>query len=177
MQTHAQTMPDFNKPRVKEQPSFEAHLPFSASIYEDEAAVEARKPITLVGYTQTMSNDAFSLVGPFYHFGYRYLMGRDRSLQIELHLPAAIISLQGFPVRYTKLNDEDATDGYMMTGADLASFGESDVNCLIEVSIVVMSDSDRARLTEYLRQLSAPESDEAVQPPVLKLVRPQERAA
>ncbi|MDX6696518.1 MAG: hypothetical protein QOF02_4121 [Blastocatellia bacterium] len=178
MPTHTQEMPDFNKPRVKaQQPSYEAHLPLTATIFDDEGDGEVGQPMTLIGYTQTMSNDAFSLVGPFYHFGYRYLMGRDRSLQIELHLPAANISLQGFPVRYTKLDEGVSTDGYMMTGADFASFGESDVNCLIEVSIVVISDSDRALLAEYLRQLSAPESTEQAQTPALKLVRPKERAA
>ena len=177
MQAHTQKLPDFQKPRIEERQSYEAHLPFTATIYDDDGAETLKQPMKLVGYTQRMSKDAFSLVGPFYHFGYRYLMGRDRSLQIELNLPAASISLQGFPVRYTKLDEQVSTDGYMMTGVDLSAFGEADVNCLIEVSIVVISDSDRAHLAEYLRQLSAPESDASALPPVLKLAAPQERAA
>jgi hypothetical protein len=174
-----QKIPDFNKPKVDIPQDYEAHLLFSASIYDDDAGEEFQRqqPMTLTGYTQRISRDALSLVGPFYHFGYRYLMGRDRALQIELHLPDATVSIQGLPVRYTKMSEGESVDGYIMTGPNMASFGETDVNCLIEVSMVVMSDSDRLQLAEYLRQFTEDEADETLKPPKLTLVKKQERAA
>lgn len=172
-----QQIPDFNKPKIEAPQTYEAHLLFSASVHDDEASDESRPPMTLVGYTQRISRDALSLVGPFYNFGYRYLMGRDRALQIELHLPAVTVSIQGFPVRYTKMSECASLNGYIMTGPDTASFGETDVDCLIEVSMVVMSDSDRLHLAEYLHQFTEDKADETLKPPKLTLVKKQERAA
>lgn len=131
----------------------------------------------LVGYTRSASTDTLSLVAPFYQFGYRYLMGRDRTLQVELRLPTGPISLQGFPVRYTKLSDDEPGDGYMMTGPDLASFSGTDVNCLIEVSIVVISDDNQTRLIEHLRQLDQARKELSSPPPMLEEALLQDLAA
>jgi hypothetical protein len=159
-------------------PQCEAHLAFTLTIYDEETDGEAgRQPVSMVGYTQSVSCDALTLVGPFYHFGYRYLMGRDRTLQMVLCLPTGQVHIQGFPVRYTKLTDDSLSDGYMLTGPNITSFGETDVNCLIEVSIVVMSNSDRAQYAQYLSQISGPEIEFKVLPPIMEPPPQKSRAA
>jgi hypothetical protein len=141
--------------RAQQQQQYEAHLFFSISVYDEEAEGErARQPATLAGYTHSIGADALSLVGPFYRFGYRYLMGRNRALPVVLELPSGPINIQGFPMRYTKMSEQAVEDGYMLTGVDSSSFSSTDVNCLIEVSIVVMSDDDREQLTQYLHKLA-----------------------
>lgn len=156
----------------------EAHLPFSITVCSNEPEEETNaRGVMLVGYTRSASTDTLSLVAPFYQFGYRYLMGSDRTLQMELQLPTGPISLQGFPVRYTKLNDEEPGDGYMMTGPGLVSFNEPDVNCLIEVSIVVISDDNQTRLIEHLRQLAQAEYERTRPLPMREEVRRQDLAA
>jgi hypothetical protein len=180
MQIHTRKAPEFNSARIRDYQQCEAHLFFSVSIFDEDADgndAAPLQPVTLVGYTHNVSTDALSLVGPFYHFGYRYLMGRDRTLQIEVHLPTGTINIQGFPMRYTKMRDDELQDGYMLTGPGVAASGEADVNCLIEVSIVVMSDSDRELLTQYLRQFNRSQLEETILPTVAEIARQQSRLA
>ncbi|HEX7999502.1 MAG TPA: hypothetical protein VF528_14040 [Pyrinomonadaceae bacterium] len=149
----------------------EAHLAFNLSIYDEDADGQRKQqqPITLIGYTQSIGTDSLKLFGPFYHLGYRYLMGRDRALQLILKLPTGVINIQGFPVSYTKISDDKISDGYMLTGPNLTSFGEADVNCLIEVGIVVMSAGDRAKYLQYLSQLDRPaEIEFKILPPLME---------
>ncbi|HEX8491455.1 MAG TPA: hypothetical protein VF658_01310 [Pyrinomonadaceae bacterium] len=154
---------DFQETKVRAHQQHEAHLLFTVQVEDENAHDESRQqPVTLTGYTQGVGSDSLSLIGPFYHFGYRYLMGRDRTLQVVLHLPNGTINIQGFPVRYTKMSDDKQGDGYMLTGPNVASFGETDVNCLIEVSVVVMSDSDRATFEQYLGQFNLIEAENVV---------------
>lgn len=178
MQTQTRKIPEFSGARIFDSQSCAAHLLFSVSIFDEDAEVNdeaPQQPVTLIGYTQSISTDALSLVGPFYHFGYRYLMGRDRTLQIEVHLPTGTINIQGFPMRYTKMRDDELSDGYMLTGPGVAASGEADVNCLIEVSIVVMSDSDREELTQYLRQFNRSQAEATILPAVAGMAQPQSR--
>lgn len=169
---------DSRNTKVREAQTHEAHLLFSVHVDDEETGHEnPQPPVTLVGYTQQIGTDALSLVGPFYHFGYRYLMGRDRTLQIVLHLPTGTINIQGFPMRYTKLSDDKVSDGYMMTGPGVKSFTETDVNCLIEVSIVVMSDSDREQFEQYLSQFNFVEAEVTILPPFMEAPRRPNRAA
>lgn len=168
----------FRSSRVRDYQKYEAHLPFYVSVENEETDGEVgRQPVTLTGYTHRVGNEALSLVGPYYRFGYRYLMGRDRTLQIELRLPTGTISIQGLPIGYVKLSDEEIGDGYMLTGPHLASFGETDVNCLIEVGIVVISDSDRGQLTQYLRQLNYSAAENVTPPAMLETPQPQDRSS
>lgn len=160
---------DFRNTKIRDHQQYEAHLLFSVHIDDENAADEnEQQRVTLTGYTQSVGYDSLSLVGPFYHFGYRYLMGRNRTLQIVLHLPTGTINIQGFPVRYTKMSDERTGDGYMLTGPNVASFGETDVNCLIEVNIVVMSDSDRALFEQYMGQFNLIEVETIILPPFME---------
>src|ERR1044072_6810573 len=116
MQAHRQNTTDFRSSSTQSSQQCEAHLAFNLTIYDDETESEAgQQPVSLVGYTQSVSGDALTLVGPFYHFGYRYLMGRDRTLQMVLNLPTGPVHIQGFPVRYTKITDDNLSDGYMLT--------------------------------------------------------------
>jgi hypothetical protein len=180
MQTHRQNTTDSRSSKMQSSQQSEAHLAFNLTIYDDENDGEAgQQPVSLMGYTQSVGNDALTLVGPFYHFGYRYLMGRDRTLQIVLDLPTGPVHIQGFPARYTKITDDNLSDGYMLTGPNLTSFGETDVNCLIEVSILVMSNSDRAKYTQYLRQIGAQEEviEFKVLPPMMEPPPQKSRAA
>lgn len=164
-ETGMQKRHDYRETKVREQQQHEAHLLFSVQIEDEDAEGESRQqPVTLTGYTQSVGCDSLSLIGPFYHFGYRYLMGRDRTLEVVLHLPTGTINIQGFPMRYTKLSEDKQSDGYMLTGPNVASFGETDVNCLIEVSIVVMSDSDRAMFEQYLGQFNLIEVETVILP-------------
>lgn len=156
MQTSMRPVTDFNASKIPYVSKHETHLPLSVSVYDEEAEDERlRSPVTLVSYTQSLSSDSITLVGPLYHFGYRYLMGRNSTLQVVLHLPSGPVSLQGFPVRYIQAGEEQSSDGYMLTGPGVTSLGATEVNCLIEVSILVMSGGDREQLTEYLQQLDA----------------------
>jgi hypothetical protein len=178
MQTQTRKIPEFGVAKIPDYQQCEAHLFFSVSVLDEDAEgndAAPQQPVTLIGYTHSVSTDALSLVGPFYHFGYRYLMGRDRTLQIEIHLPTGTINIQGFPMRYTKMREDELLDGYMLTGPGVAASGETDVNCLIEVSIVVMSDSDREQLTQYLRQFNHSQAEEAILPPLSAVARPQSR--
>lgn len=171
MQIQAQQISDNRGAGASDQQPCETHLAFNLSIYEEDAEGdrEQQQPVTLIGYTQSISTDALTLVGPFYHFGYRYLMGRDRALQISLSLPTGTINIQGFPVRYSKITDDLIDDGYMLTGPNIPSFGKADLNCLIEVGIVVMSAGDRAKYVQYLGQLDAPpEVEVKVLPAILE---------
>jgi hypothetical protein len=165
-----QNKTDNRNAAASEHPQCEAHLAFNLSIYDEgaEGEREEQQPVMLVGYTQSIGADALSLVGPFYHFGYRHLMGCERALQIALRLPTGTINIQGFAVRYTKISDEQITDGYMMTGPNLPSFGKTEVNCLIEVGIVVMSAGDRAKYLEYLSQLEQPQIEFKILPPLMQ---------
>ena len=168
---------DSHSPQASEPQQFEAHLAFSVNI--DDCGVsgeEKTPPVTLVGYTQSIGEDSLSLIGPFYQFGYCYVMGSNRTLQVTLQLPTGAINIQGFPVRYTKLRDDQISDGYILTGPDIDSFGETEVVCLIEVSIVVMSDSDRAQLSEYLNQLGRIEVERVVLPSFMETPQRPARA-
>ncbi len=156
---------DSRNPQASEPQQYEAHLSFSVRIDDiDVSSEEKIPPVTLVGYTHSIGPDSLSLIGPFYQFGYCYVMGSNRTLQVSLQLPTGTVNIQGFPVRYVKIKDELISDGYMLTGPDMDSFGETEVICLIEVSIVVMSDSDRAQLSEYLKQLGLIEVECVVLP-------------
>lgn len=178
MQAHRQNTTDFRSNGMQSAQQCEAHLAFNLTIYDDEMDSEAgQQPVSLVGYTQSVSRDALTLVGPFYHFGYRYLMGRDRTLQMVLNLPTGPVHIQGFPVRYTKITDDNLSDGYMLTGPNISSFGETDVNCLIEVGIVVMTNSDRTQYAQYLSQISEPEIEFKVLPPMMEMPPQKSRAA
>jgi hypothetical protein len=162
---------------ASEHPQCEAHLAFNLSIYnEDAEGGQEQQPVTLIGYTQSIGFDALTLMGPFYHFGYRYLMGCERALQMVVRLPTGNINIQGFPVRYTKISDNQISDGYLLTGPNLPSFGKTEVNCLIEVGIVVMSDGDRAKYMEYVSQLEQPAAEFKILPPLLQ-PEPKKRKA
>jgi hypothetical protein len=178
MQTQRQTTADFRDLRVQDQQQCEEHLPFTLTIHDDETDGEAgRQPVTLIGYTQNINKDTLTLVGPFYHFGYRCLMGHNRALQIVLNLPTGPINIQGFPVRYTRISDDKLRDGYMLTGLNINSFDETDVNCLIEVGIVVMTNSDRAQYAQHLSQFNPAEVEFKVLPPMMERPQPKSRAA
>jgi hypothetical protein len=167
------TKTDCGRQGWRGQQQYEVRVPFSISLYEEDEGDGATTqiPVTLVGHTHSIGVDTLSLVGPFYHFGYRYLMGRDRTLQIVLHLPDGTVDIQGFPVRYTQMSDNETGGGYLMTGLDLASRGEMDVNCLIDVNILVMSESDGAQFLQYLDSLVEVEEEGTAPPPVLETRR------
>lgn len=170
---------DFRNTKVRDNQQYDAELLFSVYVDDEDAqADESRQQrVTLTGYTQSVGCDSLSLIGPFYHFGYRYLMGRNRTLQIVLHLPTGTINIQGFPVRYTKMREDKPGNGYMLTGPNVAASGETDVNCIIEVSIVVMSDSDRALFSKYLGQFNLIEVESIILPPFMETPRRPSKAS
>lgn len=176
MPIHMQKPAAFRDTRESVPQTHDAQIFFKLSIDDDDTEGEVRQqPVTLIGYTRKLGLHTLSLVGPFYHFGYRYLMGHDRSLQITLHLPTAAINIQGFPTRYTRIKDTEMDEGYMLTGLNVNSFSESDVNCLIEVSIVVISDADRMHLAQYLRQFSSLPAGGTLMPQLME--QPQQAGA
>lgn len=167
-----QATTSLHNPNVPVPRRFAAHLHFNVSVCGGEEDKEIRpQGVTLIGYTDSVGDDTISLVAPFHQFCYRYLMGYDRTLQMELRLPTGPVSLQGFPTRYVMLSEEESRDGYMITGPDLTSFDGTDVNCLIEVSIVVMSEEHRALFNNYLSRLDQSETQREAQRPTLTLVR------
>jgi len=100
-----------------------------------ESAVPRRLP-QLEGYTRDLSQTGLALVVPTIRIGEYYLTGEGRRLLVTLALPTGPLALHVIPVRYEKLDEEQAETGY-----------------LIGVRITEVSDADRSRFNAYLEKL------------------------
>lgn len=94
-------------------------------------------PAALEGHTRDLSACGLAVVLPAIRIGERYLTGDTHVLRITLKLPTASVQIQGVPVRYEQLDEDDEDTGYF-----------------IGVRIKEMSDKDRALFDEYLRTIA-----------------------
>lgn len=126
----------------------ELRLPLTLSFHDYRphrayAAKTASRAATITGHTRNISDTGLSLILPSVHFGNRYLMDGDLTLEIELEFPAGPINFQVAPVCYDALDENQMECGY-----------------LVSLRITKIADAERQRLSAYLRQAkpSAPPS-------------------
>lgn len=98
---------------------YPARLAVVVSLLEDRASA----PPTLAGHTRDVSASGISVVLPSIRVGDRYLAGEGQTLRVMLRLPdAQHARLYGTPVRYERLEPDDAEKGYLvgirLTGGD-----------------------------------------------------------
>lgn len=111
---------------------------FSVSIFDAKLSREQLEHAPyLEGDTADISASGLGLVVPAIRIDDRYLTATDQTLHLMLELPSGRVEMRVAPVRYEQLEREGAASGY-----------------LIGVRINAMSDADRARFEDYLRQLS-----------------------
>ena len=120
-------------------PRHRARLLFSVSLLDVKATTDKASPPqkrrapAVEGYTRDLSATGLALIVPAIRVGDRYLSGEGNILSIKLELPAGPVQAQAAPVRYEQLGEENEEKGF-----------------LIGAHITEMSESDRARYTEYL---------------------------
>ena len=91
--------------------------------------------IPVAGFTRDISETGLALIVPSLRTGDRYLVDEGCKLRVVLvDLPNGEVEIFATPVRYIELPEPDG--GY-----------------LIGVQITEMTDSDRARLVQYLKTL------------------------
>ena len=111
-------------------------LPLTISLQESKTqSGRLNRPPTISGYTRNISNTGLSLVLPSVHFGNRYLMDGGLTLRIQIELPGEVINCQVAPVRYEMPDENQSEWGY-----------------LVGLRITNITEHERKRLTEYLRQ-------------------------
>jgi hypothetical protein len=99
--------------------------------------VRHRSPL-LEGFTRDVSATGLALILPTIRIGEHYLIGEGRNLRLRLGLPAGEIQMDVTPVRYERLEEEQAEKGY-----------------LIGVQIAEMSDEDRQRYNEGMKTVAS----------------------
>lgn len=96
----------------------------------------SRRTNNMDGHTVDLSANGMALIVPAITLGEHHLVAENRSLNVQLELPLGPVEMQVVPVRYERLEEDASETGY-----------------LIAVKIVGMSESDRARYTEYVSTL------------------------
>jgi hypothetical protein len=115
-------------------PRFRVRLEAAVSLFDLRAATPWSKP--LVGHTRDISADGLGLVLPAIRSDDRYLVGQDQTLRITLRLPGGSLRIYTTPVRYERLEGEQADGGF-----------------LVGVRINEMDEQDRKLFNEYLLSL------------------------
>jgi hypothetical protein len=111
---------------------------FTVSIFDAKLSREQLEHAPyLEGDTSDLSQSGLGLIVPAIRINDRYLTATDQTLHLLLELPSGRVEMRVAPVRYEQLERAGAASGY-----------------LIGVRISGMSDDDRARFEDYLRQLS-----------------------
>ena len=113
-----------------------ARLLFSVSIVSGATGVDKEQMIRLEGFTRDLSETGLALIVPSLRVGDRYLIDEDCTLHVVLlDLPTGQVEIYANPVRYERL-------------------AEPETGHLIGVQITQITDSDRARLVEFLQTLN-----------------------
>ncbi len=116
---------------------YRVRLACSVSLADPKSSAhDSRRAQKLDGYTRDLSATGIALVMPAIRIGGNYLSGEGRTLLVVLELPVGSVQILVTSVRYERLEEDDTEQGY-----------------LIGTQIKEMSESDRARFTEYLRSL------------------------
>lgn len=97
-----------------------------------------RSPRTqsIEGHTLDISASGLAVIVPVIRLGDHYLAGDNLSLHVKVESPLGPIEIEAKPVRYERLDEDGSEKGY-----------------LIGLSIVSMSEADRARYDEYVASL------------------------
>ncbi|HJR06766.1 MAG TPA: PilZ domain-containing protein [Pyrinomonadaceae bacterium] len=113
---------------------------FRVSLFDPKLSREQleRAPF-LEGTTSDISASGLALIVPAIRINDRYLTAPDQLLRLLLDFPNDLVEMRVAPVRYEQL--ERAGDAATSSGY------------LIGVRIAEMSDTDRARFDEYLKEL------------------------
>lgn len=121
-------------------PRFKTHLEVGLAISVSVPGAKngaKGESLRLAGYTRDISATGLALIVPAIRIGGNYITGENRTLEIMLKLPNGTVKMFGKPVRYTSLDEDDATDtGY-----------------LVGIHIESMSEGDRARFNEYIEKM------------------------
>ncbi len=96
-----------------------------------------RKVSSIDGHTMDLGEHGLALIVPAITLGEHHLVGENRSLELNLELPAGPIEMQVMPVRYERLDEHKTETGY-----------------LIGVKILEMTDEARSAFSDYLKTLS-----------------------
>lgn len=113
----------------------QARLLFNISVVSSDGSESRIQTIPLIGFTRDISETGLALVVPSLRVGDRYLVDEGCTLRVVLlDLPTGEVEIYATPVRYEQL--EEPESGH-----------------LIGVHITEVSDSDRARLFQYLKTL------------------------
>lgn len=114
-------------------------LLFSLSLIDQDASNECAYLRPLEGHTRDISTEGLGIVVPSLRIGEHYLTDQRCELRIVLlDLPSGQVEIHATPVRYEELSEDEA-DGQHLIGA----------------RITKISDTDRARLIEYLRTIES----------------------
>jgi PilZ domain len=116
-------------------PRYRVRLPVIVSLLEAEGGAE---PANASGHTRDVSADGLGLVLPNIRVGGRYLVGDSLTLRVTLKLPEGYARLYGTPVRYEKLEEEDADKGF-----------------LVGLRLTDTSEQDLALLADYIKSLGS----------------------
>ena len=145
----------------------DATLSFSIPLIGAETEDATGDPPMLVSHTCDVGAESMALLIPSLPFLYRYLLRPDLTLQFVLHLPDGPVNIEALPVYDRPLADEDMNLGFILTGrieieATPQQYERPEKSnaglCLIGVRIKKISDSDRARYTQYLEMLELEQS-------------------
>ena len=134
--THLRNLYDRrHSPRFRAQRK--VRLLFSLSLLDQDASGECAYLRPLEGYTHDISTVGLGIIVPSLRIGEHYLTDQRCRLRIVLlDLPSGQVEIHATPVRYEEL-------------------GEANGQHLIGARITKISDTDRARLVEYLRTIES----------------------
>jgi hypothetical protein len=109
-------------------PRHRVSLPVLVSLLDAAAGVEHA---AVQGHTRDLSESGLGVVLPNIRVGDRYLVGDSVTLRLTLKLPDAYARLYGTPVRYEKLEGEDAAAKGFLVGIRLTDRDERDHALLV----------------------------------------------
>ncbi|HMF58446.1 MAG TPA: PilZ domain-containing protein [Pyrinomonadaceae bacterium] len=119
-------------------PRYRVRLPVGVLIIEPKVKEPGKVRLPkLDGFTRDLSESGLALVVPAIRINDSYLMGEGHALLIVLETPRGDVEMRVAPVRYEKIERSETEKGY-----------------LLAVRIAEMSEQDRERFNEYLKEIS-----------------------
>ena len=116
---------------------YRSRVPFRVSLLDPKlSGDQLERAPRIEGVTFDISSSGLALIVPAIRINERYLTAPDQLLRLLMELPSGTVELRVAPVRYEQLDREGAAGDY-----------------LIGVRISEMSDDDRARFDDYLKEL------------------------
>jgi hypothetical protein len=92
-----------------------ARLTISVSLVQKTRKLNGARPdAALLGETRDVSSDGLAIIVPAIHIDGHHLVGEGRALLVELQLPERTIPIKVEPVRYERLDEDEANAGYLI---------------------------------------------------------------